>query len=80
MMVMMQRNHPARLDKFAQCGLAEAEPEAENSDHEPKAVITGWVREHEHRSEEYRRAFKDMLLEEGFISIPTIPHEEDEEK
>jgi hypothetical protein len=48
--------------------VSEAEEKPETSEHESKMVISVWVREHEHRSEEFARAFKDLLTEEGFIS------------
>jgi hypothetical protein len=73
----MQQNHPAQLIKPEQrehtetTTVLEAEPDAESSAHEIRPGITGWVRDHEHRSEEYRRAFKDLLTEEGFHSTRT---------
>jgi hypothetical protein len=81
----MRQNHFGQFvleqsGRVIDAAIAEASPKAENSERETKVVITGWVREHEHRSEEYRRAFKDLLSEEGFISIPTITRDEDEGK
>ena len=39
---------------------------AESSERELKTVVAGWVREHRQRSEEYRRAFADLLKQSGF--------------
>ena len=39
---------------------------SEPSERELKTVVAGWVREHRQRSEEYRRAFADLLKESGF--------------
>jgi hypothetical protein len=71
----MRQNRPVQLIKLEQSeraeettAVAEVEQDARNSEHEIKPVVRGWVRDHEHRSEEFARAFKDLLTEEGFIS------------
>ena len=70
----MRQNHAAQLikpeqrDRAQPSAMLEAESKADSSEHEIKPAISIWVREHEHRSEEYRRAFKDLLTEEGFHS------------
>jgi predicted lipoprotein len=73
----MRQNYaaqPIKLDERERAEtpvVSEAELKAENSNHESKMVVSIWVREHEHRSEEFARAFKDLLTEEGFISSRT---------
>lgn len=70
----MRENHAAQLiepderERGEPSTAAKAEPEAETSGHEIKPAISHWVRKHEHRSEEFARAFKDLLTDEGFIS------------
>ena len=71
----MRQNHaaqPIKPDARERAGelpaVSEAEEKPANSEHESKMVVSVWVREHEHRSEEFARAFKDLLTEEGFIS------------
>jgi hypothetical protein len=78
----MQQNHPAQRIEFAQtahvetvaAAVAKVEQDAADAEPEIKPAIYGWVRDHEHRSEEYRRAFKDLLTEEGFISSQATGH------
>ena len=67
----MRQKRPVQIIKLKQSERVEMTKAAENSGHEIKPVVSGWVRDHEHRSEEYRRAFKDLLTEEGFRSNET---------
>ncbi|HEX8889727.1 MAG TPA: hypothetical protein VF779_11280 [Pyrinomonadaceae bacterium] len=73
----MRQNHaaqPIKPDERARAempAVSEAVEKPANSEHESKMVVSVWVREHEHRSEEFARAFKDLLTEEGFISSRT---------
>jgi len=46
-----------------------AEP-AEPSERELKTVMSGWVREHRQRTEEYRRSFAGLLRQVGFNPLP----------
>ena len=68
----MRQNHAAPSIKPGERAelpaVSEAESNAENSEPESRMVVSVWVREHEHRSKEFARAFKDLLTEEGFIS------------
>jgi hypothetical protein len=70
----MQQNRAIRIIKRGQTAQAEnateavAEVSAEPSERELKTVVSGWVREHRQRSEEYRRSFADLLKESGFHS------------
>lgn len=66
-----QLKRPGQSEGAATPPVAEIELVAPHSEHEHRPPISGWVRDHEHRSEEYRRAFKDLLKEEGFISSST---------
>jgi hypothetical protein len=70
----MRQKHAAQPIKPDERERAEmpAVSEDESSEQESKMVVSVWVREHEHRSEEFARAFKDLLTEEGFIPSPTI--------
>ena len=48
-----------------------AAPErAEPSERELKTVMSGWVREHRQRTEEYRRSFAGLLRQVGFNPLP----------
>ena len=70
----MRQNHaaqpikPDERESAEMPAVSEAEEKPANSEHESKMVVCVWVREHEHRSEEFARAFKNLLTEEGFIS------------
>ena len=43
---------------------------AEPSERELKTVMSGWVREHRQRTEEYRRSFAGLLRQVGFNPLP----------
>ena len=45
---------------------AERAESAEPSERELKTVMSGWVREHRQRTEEYRRSFAGLLRQVGF--------------
>ncbi len=61
----IKRGQKANVETVAQAaGAASAEP----SERELKSVVSGWINEHRQRSEEYRRAFSDLLRESGFRS------------
>ena len=69
----MKHNRQIRVIKQGQRERAESLSQAvavadnaEPSERELKTVVTGWVREHRQRSEEYRRAFADLLKQSGF--------------
>jgi hypothetical protein len=68
----MQQNRPVRVIKRDERRRAETTPNApsessaENQERRLKTVVSGWVREHKQRSEEYQRMFTSMLRETGF--------------
>ena len=70
----MQQNRAIRIIKRGQKAKVEsvtqvaAVQSAEPTERELKSVVSGWVREHRQRSEEYRRSFADLLKESGFRS------------
>jgi hypothetical protein len=70
----MQQNRTIRIIKQGQKASAETTVKAavavnsEPSERELKSVVSGWISEHRQRSEEYRRAFADLLRESGFRS------------
>jgi hypothetical protein len=70
----MQQNRSVRVIKRNQRAATENRTKAqcdtnqEPSERELKTVVSGWVREHRQRSEEYRRALTEMLKESGFCS------------
>ena len=45
---------------------------AEPSERELKTVMSGWVREHRQRTEEYRRSFAGLLRQVGFNPTPAL--------
>lgn len=68
----MQQNRTVRVikrDERARGGenntKTTGESGAKSTERELKAVVSGWVREHQQRSEQYRRAVKEMLRESG---------------
>lgn len=52
--------------------LAESAESAEPSERELKTVMSGWVREHRQRTEEYRRSFAGLLRQVGFNPTPAL--------
>ncbi|HKR00454.1 MAG TPA: hypothetical protein VJT09_07260, partial [Pyrinomonadaceae bacterium] len=68
----MQQNRSVRVVKRDQRMRAEAnlnapcEETPENSERKLKNIVSGWVREHKERSEEYQRMFSSLLRETGF--------------
>ena len=70
----MSQNRPVRVIKHNQRVRVEShakaagEESSEPSERELKTVVSGWIREHQQRSEEYRRALTDMLKQSGFRS------------
>lgn len=68
----MNQHRPVRVIKRDRKGLTESPSEAsgggraEPSERELKTVVSGWVREHRQRSEEFRRTFARVLAEAGF--------------
>ena len=70
----MQQNRAIRIIKRGQKANNETVAKAavavstEPSERELKSVVSGWISEHRQRSEEYRRAFTDLLRESGFRS------------
>ena len=68
----MQQNRSIRVIKHNQRAAtenrttAQSDTRREPSERELKTVVSGWVREHRQRSEEYRRALTEMLKESGF--------------
>jgi hemerythrin len=67
----MQQNRPVRVIKRDQSARTEesvkvvTEEGTEASERKLKTVVSGWVREHRQRSEEYRRMFASLLKETG---------------
>ena len=61
----VKRGQQANVEHVAQAASA---VNAEPSERELKSVVSGWIREHRQRSEEYRRSFADLLKESGFRS------------
>ena len=68
----MQQNRPVRVVKRGEKARGDEnitkttdEHSAKSSERELKAVVSGWVREHRQRSEQYRRAVSEMLRESG---------------
>jgi hypothetical protein len=43
-------------------------PGPKSAERELKMVVSSWVREHQQRSEEYRRAFSKMLRENTLLA------------
>jgi hypothetical protein len=70
----MQQNRPVRVikrDQRESADSATATPaplteSTEIAERKLKTVVSGWVREHQQRSEEYRRMFASLLKETGF--------------
>lgn len=71
----MQQNRPVRVIKREQRNCADSaantpttapQESAETSERKLKTVVSGWVREHQQRSEEYRQMFATLLKEVGF--------------
>jgi hypothetical protein len=68
----MQQNRPVRVIKRDQRESIDnsiAAPVAEtteSAERKLKTVVSGWVREHQQRSEEYRQMFASLLKETGF--------------
>jgi hypothetical protein len=61
----IKRGQKASVENVAEVASAVS---TEPSERELKSVVSGWVKEHRQRSEEYRRAFSDLLRESGFRS------------
>jgi hypothetical protein len=59
----VKREQKARDERPAE---AAKEERAEPSERELKTVMSGWVREHKQRADEYRRTFADLLRQAGF--------------
>jgi predicted component of type VI protein secretion system len=68
----MQQNRAVRVVKRDERMRAETnvkdarEDGVENQERKLKTVVSGWIREHKERSEEYQRMFATMLRETGF--------------
>jgi hypothetical protein len=71
----MQQNRPVRVIKRDQRESADSATAAttaplaestETAERKLKTVVSGWVREHQQRSEEYRQMFASLLKETGF--------------
>lgn len=68
----MAQKHQVRIIKRGERESArQVEPvvstlSAEPSERELKTVMSGWVREHRQRTEEYRRSFAGLLRKVGF--------------
>jgi hypothetical protein len=69
----MKQNRPVRIIKNEQRLRASNEakpagaPGQKTTERELKVVVSSWVREHQQRSEEYRRAFSKMLKENTLL-------------
>jgi hypothetical protein len=70
----MKQNRPVRIIKNEQRLRASNEakpaiiPAQKTTERELKVVVSSWVREHQQRSEEYRRAFSKMLKENTLLA------------
>ena len=70
----MKQNRPVRIIKSEQRLQAASEPKPagnmgfKTTERELKTVVSSWVREHQQRSEEYRRAFAKMLKENTLLA------------
>ena len=70
----MKPNRPVRIIKNEQRLRAASEikpatnPGPKTAERELKMVVSSWVREHQQRSEEYRRAFSKMLRENTLLA------------
>jgi hypothetical protein len=70
----MQQNRPVRVIKrdkresaeSATVAAAPLEESTETAERRLKTVVSGWVREHQQRSEEYRQMFASLLKDTGF--------------
>lgn len=68
----MGQKHQVRVIKRGEReSVRQAEPvvstvRTEPSERELKTVMSGWVREHKQRTEEYRRSFAGLLRQVGF--------------
>jgi hypothetical protein len=71
----VQQNRPVRVIKRDKRESAESatvvaaaplEESTETAERRLKTVVSGWVREHQQRSEEYRQMFASLLKETGF--------------
>jgi hypothetical protein len=69
----MQQNRPVRIIKRDQREVADSATTAaaplaestETAERKLKTLVSGWVREHQQRSEEYRQMFASLLKETG---------------
>jgi hypothetical protein len=64
----IKRGQKAGEENVAKAAVAASAAAAEPTERELKSVVSGWISEHRQRSEEYRRAFADLLRESGFRS------------
>lgn len=68
----MREKRSIRIIKRETRAAADTAPESPQderpapTEREVKTVVSGWVREHARRSEEFRRTFADLLREVGF--------------
>ena len=70
----MKQNRPVRIIKNEQRQRGASEAKAagnsglKTTERELKVVVSSWVREHQQRSEEYRRALSQMLRENNLLA------------
>lgn len=66
----IKRGQRESTESVAAAAAAERAESAEPSERELKTVMSGWVREHRQRTEEYRRSFAGLLRQVGFNPLP----------
>lgn len=67
----MTKNRQIRVVKRGSAAGESAAPASdagrhETSEREMKTIVSGWVREHRQRAEEFRSTFSSLLRESGF--------------
>ena len=66
----IKRGQRESTESVVAAAAAERAESAEPSERELKTVMSGWVREHRQRTEEYRRSFAGLLRQVGFNPLP----------
>ena len=66
----IKRGQRESAESVVAAAAAERTESAEPSERELKTVMSGWVREHRQRTEEYRRSFAGLLRQVGFNPLP----------
>ncbi|HEX6625283.1 MAG TPA: hypothetical protein VF064_16335 [Pyrinomonadaceae bacterium] len=66
----IKRGQRESAESVVEAATPERAERAEPSERELKTVMSGWVREHRQRTEEYRRSFAGLLRQVGFNPLP----------